>query len=251
TPVATEDDAERAVRAALELVAAVSTLGQEVGAEDLRGRARVLTGEAAVTIGAKAEGMVAGDLVNTASRVQSVAEPGQVYVGDATRRSTEQAIVYEDAGSFELKGKRGLTPLWKAVRVVSGVRGTLKSQGLEAPFVGRDRELRQIKDLFHTCAEEKRAQLISVTGIAGIGKSRLAWEFYKYFDGLSQLVYWHRGRCLAYGEGVTYWALADMVRMRCSIVEDEDAATALQKLRAALDEYILDADERRFVEPRL
>ena len=162
TPVATEDDAERAVRAALELVAAVSTLGQEVGAAGLLARAGVLTGEAAVTIGATAEGMVAGDLVNTASRVQSVAEPGRVYVGDSTRRSTEQAIVYEDAGSFELKGKQGLTPLWKAVRVVSGVRGTLKSQGLEAPFVGRDRELRQIKDLFHTCAEEKRAQLISV-----------------------------------------------------------------------------------------
>jgi class 3 adenylate cyclase len=133
TPVATEDDAERAVRAALELVAAVSALGQEVNAENLRARAGVLTGEAAVTIGATAEGMVAGDLVNTASRVQSVAEPGRVYVGDSTRRSTEQAIVYEGAGSFELKGKQGLIPLWKAVRVVSGVRGTLKSQGLEAP----------------------------------------------------------------------------------------------------------------------
>ena len=90
TPVATEDDAERAVRAALELVAAVSALGQDVNATDLRARAGVLTGEAAVTIGATAEGMVAGDLVNTASRVQSVAEPGRVYVGDATRRTTEQ-----------------------------------------------------------------------------------------------------------------------------------------------------------------
>src|SRR5436190_859307 len=251
TPVATEDDAERAVRAALELVAAVSTLGQEVNAENLRARAGVLTGEAAVTIGATAEGMVAGDLVNTASRVQSVAEPGRVYVGDGTRRSTEQAIVYEDAGSFELKGKQGLTPLWKAVRVVSGVRGTLKSQGLEAPFVGRDRELRQIKDLFHTSADEKRAQLISVTGIAGIGKSRLAWEFYKYFDGIARLVYWHRGRCLAYGEGVTYWALADMVRWRCRIAEEEQPSSALAKLRATLEEHVPDPDERRFVEPRL
>ena len=251
TPVATEDDAERAVRAALDLVAAVSALGQEVGAEELRARAGVLTGEAAVTIGAEGEGMVAGDLVNTASRVQSVAEPGQVFVGESTRRATEPAIVYEDAGAFELKGKEGLTPLWKAVRVVSGVRGTLKSQGLEAPFVGRDRELRQIKDLFHTCAEEKKAQLVSVTGIAGIGKSRLSWEFYKYFDGIAQLVYWHRGRCLAYGEGVTYWALADMVRWRCRIAEDEPAASAQQKLRSTLEEHLLDPEERRFVEPRL
>src|SRR6476646_11885303 len=101
TPIATEDDAERAVRAALDLVAAVSALGQEVGVEELRARTGVLTGEAAVTIGVEGEGMVAGDLVNTASRVQSVAEPGRVYVGESTRRATEQAIVYEDAGSFE------------------------------------------------------------------------------------------------------------------------------------------------------
>jgi class 3 adenylate cyclase/tetratricopeptide (TPR) repeat protein len=251
TPTATEDDAERAVRAALDLVAAVSALGQEVGAEDLRARAGVLTGEAAVNLAAAGEGMVAGDAVNTAARIQAAAEPGTVLVGETTRRASEQAIVYEDAGDFELKGKEGTTQLWKALRVVSGVRGQLKSQGLEAPFVGRDRELRQIKDLFHICAEEQRAQLVSVTGIAGIGKSRLGWEFYKYFDGIAQLVYWHRGRCLAYGEGVTYWALADMVRMRCQIAEDDEQGPALAKLRTALEEHILDADERQFLEPRL
>ena len=251
TPVATEDDAERAVRAALDLVAAVSALGDEVGAPELRARAGVLTGEAAVTLGASDQGMIAGDIVNTASRVQSAAEPGTVYVGESTRRTTEQTIVFEDMGLFELKGKEGLTPLWKALRVVSGVRGTLKSTGLEAPFVGRGRELRQIKDLFHTSADERKAHLVSVTGIAGIGKSRLSWEFYKYFDGITQTVYWHRGRCLAYGEGVAYWALADMVRMRCRIVEDEDAASARKKLRATLEEHLLDAEERAFVEPRL
>ena len=168
-------------------VAAVSALGQEVGAENLRARAGVLTGEAAVNLAAVGEGMVAGDVVNTASRIQSAAEPGSVLVGEATRRATEQAIVYEDAGSFELKGKEGEARLWKALRVVSGVRGQLKSQGLEAPFAGRDRELRQIKDLFHICADERKAHLVSVTGIAGIGKSRLAWEFYKYFDGIAQI----------------------------------------------------------------
>ena len=251
TPTATEDDAERAVRAALDLVAAVSALGQEVGAEELRARAGVLTGEAAVTLGAEGEGMVAGDLVNTASRVQSVADPGAVYVGESTRRSTEQTIVYEEAGSFELKGKEGLIPLWKAQRVVSGLRGSLKSQGLEAPFVGRDRELRQIKDRFHASAEERKAHLVSVTGIAGIGKSRLAWEFYKYFDGIAETVYWHRGRCLSYGEGVTYWALADMVRMRCRIAEEEEPASAQAKLHATLEEHILDREERDFLEPRL
>ncbi len=174
-----------------------------------------------------------------------------MYVGEATRRAAEQTIVFEDAGLFELKGKEGETPLWRALRVVSGRSGSLKSQGLEAPFVGRDRELRQIKELFHTSADERRAQLVSVTGIAGIGKSRLSWEFYKYFDGIEQVVYWHRGRCLAYGDGVTYWALADMVRMRCGIAEDDESAAALEKLRATLDEHLLDADDRAFVEPRL
>jgi class 3 adenylate cyclase/tetratricopeptide (TPR) repeat protein len=251
TPSATEDDAERAVRAALDIVAAVAALGDELGAPVLRARAGVLTGEAAVSLGASGQGMVAGDLVNSASRIQSAAEPGWVLVGESTRRATEETVVFESAGSYELKGKDGLVPLWRALRVVSGARGSLKPHGLEAPFVGRDRELRQIKELFHTSAEQRKAHLVSVTGIAGIGKSRLAWEFYKYFDGIAQTIYWHRGRCLAYGEGVTYWALADMVRMRCRIGEDEDPATALGKLRATLDEHLLDADERRFVEPRL
>jgi predicted ATPase/class 3 adenylate cyclase len=251
TPVATEDDAERAVRAALDLVSAVSALGDEVGVPGLRARAGVLTGEAAVTVGAEGQGMVAGDLVNTASRIQSVAEPGSVFVGEATRRASEQAVAYEPAGEHELKGKHERATLWRAKRIVSARRGELRSDGLEAPFVGRDRELRQVKELFHAAAEERKAQLVSITGIAGIGKSRLAWEFYKYFDGIVETVWWHRGRCLAYGEGVTYWALADMVRMRCQIAEDDDPGVALEKLRATLSEHLLDEDERRFVEPGL
>jgi predicted ATPase/class 3 adenylate cyclase len=250
-PVATEDDPERAVRAALELVTAVQALGEKAGDLELRARAGVLSGEAAVTLGGSAEAMVAGDLINTASRVQAVAPASAVLVGEGTRRATEQAVVYESAGSFELKGKEGETPLWRAVRVVSGARGQLRSEGLEAPFVGRDGELRQIKELFHVCAEEHRAQLVSVTGIAGIGKSRLGWEFYKYIDGVSQTIYWHRGRCLAYGEGVTYWALGDMVRMRCRIAEDEEPEAALRKLNGTLEEHVLDPREREFVGPRL
>ncbi len=251
TPLATEDDAERAVRAGLDLVAAVSALGQEVDAPDLRLRAGVLTGEAAVTLGAEGEGMVAGDLVNTAARIQSAAEPGAVLVGDVTRRACESAVVFEVAGSFELKGKADAVPLYRALRVTSGRGGALKSTGLEPPFVGRDRELRLVKELFHASAEERRAHLVSVTGIGGIGKSRLAWEFEKYIDGLVESTYWHRGRCLAYGEGVTYWALADMVRMRCRISEDDEPAQAFSKLEATLSEVVLDGDERAFVEPRL
>jgi class 3 adenylate cyclase/tetratricopeptide (TPR) repeat protein len=250
-PVAHEDDAERAVRAALDLVGAVATLGAEIGAPGLRARAGVLTGDAAVTLGADAQGMVAGDLVNTTSRIQAEAQPGSVLVGDATHDATEAAVVYEDTGEHTLKGKADPVRLWRALRVVAMRGGALKSEGLEAPFVGRDRELRHIKDLLHACAEERKAHLVSVVGIAGIGKSRLSWEFFKYVDGIAELVYTHRGRCLAYGEGVTYWALAEMVRMRADIVEGEELASARAKLQACLATYLPDADERRWVEPRL
>ncbi len=245
-PTTQEDDAERAVRAALDLVAAVPEL-----APGLAARAGVLTGEAAVTLGAEGQGMVAGDLVNTASRIQSIAEPGTVLVGESTKRAAEASIAYDDAGSHELKGKAEPVPLWRALRVVAGARGSMRSTGLEAPFVGRDRELRLVKELFHASVEEQRAQLVSIIGIAGIGKSRLAWEFEKYVDGLADDVWWHRGRCLSYGEGVAYWALAEMVRMRCEIVEDEEPEPAREKLRATLEEHLSDPQERAWVEPRL
>ncbi len=92
---------------------------------------------------------------------------------------------------------------------------------------------------------------MSITGIPGHGKSRLTWEFEKYMDGIVEQVWWHRGRCLAYGEGVAYWALADMVRMRCRIAEDEPAESMREKLRETLEEHLPDPEERSFVEPRL
>ncbi|MGA8016178.1 MAG: adenylate/guanylate cyclase domain-containing protein [Candidatus Dormiibacterota bacterium] len=250
-PLSHEDDAERAVRAALDLVDAVAALGAQVGMSGLQVRAGVLTGEAAVSMGVQAQGMVAGDLVNTASRIQGAAEPGTVLVGDATRRATEAALVYEDGGERTLKGRTEPMHLWRALRVVSGRGGALKAEGLEAPFVGRKRELGLIKDLFHATAEEGRAHLVSVVGIPGIGKSRLSWELYKYIDGVALDVLWHRGRCLAYGEGVAYSALAEMVRMRAGIAEGEDTAGSRVKLQSCLDEYISDPEERRWLEPRL
>ena len=245
-PVAREDDAERAVRAGLELVAAVPSLHAA-----LKARAGVLTGEAAVTLGASDQGMVAGDLVNTASRIQSAAEPGTVLVGEATRRASEAAIAYGDAGENEMKGKAEPVPLWQALRVVANRGGEGRSTGLEAPFVGRDRELRLLKDVFHATSDEGRAHLLSVIGVAGIGKSRLTWEFEKYIDGLAQDAWWHRGRCLSYGDGIAYWALAEIIRMRARIAEDEPAEDALAKLGVVLDEIVPDPADRAFVEPRL
>ena len=246
TPTANEDDAERAVRTALDLVAAVPELDPSLSA-----RAGVLTGEAAVTLGAEAQGMVAGDLVNTAARIQAEAEPGTVLVGEATRRATEAAIAYEAAGEHELKGKAEPLALHRALRVLAARGGAQKTVGLEPPFEGRDRELRLVKEVFHTSAEEGKAQLVTVVGTAGLGKSRFAWEFEKYVDGLAELFWWHRGRCLAYGEGVAYWALAEMVRMRAGIIEEEAPESALEKLLASIVEHVPDEEERSWLEPRL
>ncbi len=250
-PRALEDGAERAVRAALELVDSVAVFGQELGIPGLTARAGVMTGEVAVNVGASGEGMVAGDLVNTASRVQAAAEPGMVYVGDATRQATEAAIVYEDTGKHQLKGKPEPIRLWQAARVVAARGGALRPSGLEPPFVGRDRELRLLKEFLHGTGEEARARLLSIVGMAGVGKSRLAWEFFKYVDGLTETIYWHRGRCLAYGEGVAYSALAEMVRMRAGIAENEATESARDKLHATILDFVAEEEERRWVEPRL
>src|SRR3954462_6005869 len=123
TPVAREDDAERAVRAALTLTRAIAALGEEVGMPDLRVRAGVLTGHAAVEVGAEGEGMILGDSVNTASRLQSIASPGTVLVDEATRRASEAAIAYEDAGSHKVKGREQPVQAYTAVRVVAARGG--------------------------------------------------------------------------------------------------------------------------------
>lgn len=250
-PTSRENDAERAVRAALELVDAVAAFGEEVGALGLQARAGLMTGEVAVNLGATGEGMVAGDLVNTASRVQAAAEPGTVYVGDGTRVATEAAIVYEDTGVHGLKGKPEPERLWRAQRVVAAAGGALRPTGLEPPFVGRDRELRLLKEFLHATGEERTARLLSIVGLAGVGKSRLGWEFFKYVDGVTEQIWWHRGRCLAYGDGVAYWALSEMVRMRAGILENEPPDAAREKLRRTVEEFVESGEERRWVEPRL
>lgn len=250
-PIANEDDAERAVRAGLDVVASVSDLGEVTGNSGLRARGGVVTGEVAITIGKVSEGMVLGDTVNSASRVQSVAEPGTVFVDESTWRAASGAIAFEEVGVLELKGKAVTINAWRALRVVAQRKGLGRAERLEPPFVGREEEIRLIKDLLHATAREKRARLVSVTGIPGIGKSRLAWEFLKYVDGLADTVYWHEGRSRAYGEGITFGALGDMVRMRAGIMEVEDATSALEKLRACLDEFVSDEEERQWILPHL
>jgi class 3 adenylate cyclase/tetratricopeptide (TPR) repeat protein len=251
TPVAYEDDPERAVRAALDLVASVAGLDTGDANLHLQARAAVMSGDAAVTLGATGQGMVSGDLVNTASRLQGAAAAGTVLVGDATRRASEAAISYESAGTTALKGKQEGVEAWRAIAVLAGRGGAGRADVLEPPFVGRDTEFRMLKELLHATGGERRARLISITGIAGIGKSRLAWELDKYIDGIAEDIYWHQGRSPAYGEGVAFWALGEMVRARTGIAETDAPDVARERLEATIADFVPDADERRWLGPRL
>ena len=245
-PVAMEDDAERAVRAGLELLDGIGTLGP-----GMQARAGIATGEAAVTLGATGEGMVAGDLVNTASRLQSVSSAGTVLVGAATMRAASAAVSFEEAGERTLRGKARPLPAWRALRVVAERGGRGRRDQLEPPFVGREEELRSLKDALHATGRDRRARLISITGPAGIGKSRLAWEFLKYVDGVVEDIYWHSGRSPAYGEGLTFWALGEMVRRRAGLAETDDEATTRAQLDRTLAEYVPQPEDRRWIEPAL
>ena len=199
-----------------------------------------MTGETAVTVGAVGHGMVSGELVSAASRLQGVAPEGGVLIDDATRRATASAIASTPVGEQLLRGRSEPIVAWRATGVIAMRGGGGKVDRLEPPFVGRDSELRLLKDLLHAVDDEARARLVSVTGIAGIGKSRLAWELEKYIDGIVSDVYWHQGRSPAYGEGIAFWALAEMVRGRAGIAEGEDAEATQAKL----------ADGARRVRPR-
>ena len=245
-PTAREDDAERSIRAALDLVDAVQVLGPGI-----RARAGVLTGEAAVTLGATNQGMVAGDLVNTAARLQSVAQPGTVLVGEPTMRAASAAIAFEEAGSQALKGKTAPVAAYRALRVVAQRGGGGRSDLPEPPFVGRDEELRLLKDLIATTGRDRRTRLVSITGPGGIGKSRLAWELEKFIDGISETIYWHRGRSPAYGDGITFWALGEMIRRRARLAETDDEEATRAQIRSTVAEFVPVEDDRRWVEPAL
>ncbi len=250
-PTAHEDDAERAVRAALELINEVAELGVSLGVPELALRAGVVTGEVAANLGATGQGMVAGDAVNTAARVQGVALPGEVWVDSATRSLTAAAVTHVDVGLHELKGKAEPMQLYRVGTVVAAVGGSQRVDGLEAPLAGRERELRMVKELFHSTVESGRPRLVILDGEAGTGKSRLGWEFEKYTSALETNTRWHRGRCLSYGEGVAYWALAEAVRTRLGLLEDTAETNVSAHVDEALKAWVPNEEERAWLVPRL
>lgn len=250
-PVSHEDDAERAVRAGLDLVAEVAALGERVAVPGLAMRVGITTGSVAVTLGALNEGMVAGDAVNTAARVQTAASPSTVWVDTETRGLTAAAVAYSDMGEHAMKGKAEPARLFRADAIVAAVGGANRVDGLEAPMTGRDAELRRLKELFHATEGDGRARIVLVAGMAGVGKSRLGWEFEKYIDGLHSGMWWHRGRCLSYGEGVAFWAFAEMVRSRLGLLESDDRDQTATRLADGVTAYASSAEEAAWLRPRL
>lgn len=249
--VAYEDDAERATRAGLELTDTVARLAEDLDLPDLAVRIGILTGEAAVSPATPDRGFVVGDLVNTAARLQSVAEPGTVVVGEATYRMLQRSFQFEPLGEHELRGKTEPMTAWRALRVLTDRTERTRSGSLEPAFVGREEELRLLKDALHGTERAGRARLVSIVGEAGIGKTRLAWELRKYVGGLAGDVFWHEGRSPAYDQGLTFWALGEMVRSRAHIAEGDDALRSRTKLRTAVAEYVSSPANQEWIEPRL
>jgi class 3 adenylate cyclase/tetratricopeptide (TPR) repeat protein len=249
TPVAHENDGERAVRAGLEMVTNVAAMFAPSGSGHLEARSAITTGEAAVTFATQGEGMVTGDLVNTASRLQETAKPGTVLVDDATRHVVGKAISFEPAGERVLKGRAMPVTAWRALDVAPQV-GTESRIGHGGPFVGRESELRALQELLAAAAGERRMRVVSVVGIAGIGKSRLAWELEQVAVATPRSR-WFAGRPPGWGERVAFAPLAEMLRRSAGISESDPAEMVRRSLGEALGRLVSDAAEREWMEPHL
>jgi predicted ATPase len=241
-PVAHEDDPERAVRAALAIREAVAGLNEENPGLDLQVRIAVNTGEAMIALSARpseGEGMAAGDVVNSAARMQSAAPVGGILVGETTYRATRQAIEYRDAEPIVAKGKAEPVPVWEAV-AARWRFGVDVAQLGGSELVGRGEELDLLRDALSRARRERASQLVTLVGEPGIGKSRLVYELFKAVDAEPDLTYWRQGRSLPYGEGVTFWALSEMAKSHAGVLETDSAESAEEKLRRAVAEAISD-----------
>ena len=197
----------------------------------------------------RGEGIVTGDVVNTAARLQSAAPVGALIVDETTMRATEQAIAYEPHESVDAKGKAEPIRTWRALAARSRVGQP--EAATRTPFVGREHERTLLLETFLRAERESSVQLVTVVGEPGIGKSRLATELRAALDARPDLVTWRHGRCLPYGEGITFWALGEIVKAEAGILESDDAAAARTKLAEAVARTFTDADEATWLEVRL
>ena len=246
-PTAHEDDPERAVRAAL----AIRDWAREQ--ETIQVRIGVTTGEALVRPGAQplaGEGMASGDVVNTASRLQTAAPANAVLVDDTTRRATRRTIDFADREPVSAKGKAKPIRAWEALEARSRF-GVDLFQHARMQLVGRQLELDVLTGALRRVREEHSPQLVTLVGVPGIGKSRLVFELMQRVEADSEMVTWRQGRSLPYGDGVSFWALAEIVKAEAGILENDVDAEVQPKLARAVLALVDDAAEADWVERHL
>src|SRR5438874_5265133 len=235
-PVAHEDDPERAVRAAL----AIRDWVREE--DDLQVRIAVNTGEALVLLGARpaeGEGMVAGDIVNTAARLQAAAPVNGILVGETTYRATRDLIEYAEREPVVAKGKADPLRVWEALASRFRVSVEIVPTG---ELIGRRRELELLAGALERARSEREPQLVTVSGVPGIGKSRLVGELFAIVDADEQIVAWRQGRSLPYGEGVSFWALGEIVKAEIGVLGSDSREVGEEKLAAVLADLLPGAD---------
>ena len=251
-PVAHEDDAQRALLSALRIPPAIEVLNESQPELNLQVRIGVETGEAVVAVGADRtkQGIAVGDVVSTASRLQTVAPVGGVIVGERAHGLTAEAFDFDEVEPVEVKGKAKPLHIW----VARSARSRFGAEMLDrssTPMVDREDELELLKRTFARAVREPSVQLVTLMGEPGVGKSRVIREFFTYLDDLPEVIAWRQGRSLSYGEGVTFWALGQVVKAQAGILESDDAAEARAKLTATVEAVVDDPGERGWVRGRL
>ena len=234
-PVAHEDDAERAVRAGLRILEAIGDLNERDAGLGLQVRVGIDTGEAVVALDAgpeQNEGILA-DVVNTAARLQSAAPIGGVVVGEATFLATREVFDFETLAPVPLKGKARPVALWRA-RAARARFGIDITRAHTTPLVGRELERSPLQGIYERAVRDTSVQLVTIVGEPGIGKSRLVVELLDHLDTRPELVTWRQGRCLPYGDGITFWALGEIVKAQAGILESDTPGQAAAKLDAAV-----------------
>ncbi|MGZ8606193.1 MAG: AAA family ATPase [Actinomycetota bacterium] len=252
-PVAHEDDPERGVRAAIRIREAVAELDEAESDLELSVRIGVNGGEAVVArpgVGPQIGEAVTGDVVNTASRLQTAAQPGEVLVGSSTYEATGLVFEWEEHEPVVAKGKAEPQRAWCAVASRGRSGGDLRPTSAAA-FVGRRDQLALLQSAFRRSAGESTVQLVTITGEAGVGKTRLIQELSNFAEEWPGLVRWRQGRSLPYGEGLSFWALGEIVKADAGILESDSAEDAVGKLRDATEPYVKDAAERDWLRARL
>jgi class 3 adenylate cyclase/tetratricopeptide (TPR) repeat protein len=252
-PVAHEDDPERAIRAALGIRDAVAELAEADPDFAFGVRSGVNTGEAVVGrpgTGPQVGDALAGDAVNTAARLQQAATAGEVLVGATSQEAARFLFEFEPLEPVTVKGKSDPLAVWRAVASASRIGVGLRPRP-DTPFVGRTEEFGMLQMVFRRAAVERSVQLVTITGEAGVGKSRLVEELARFVDEWPDLIRWRQGRSLPYGDGVGYWALGELVKAEAGILESDPPGVAEKKLSAAVERVVPEPSEREWVRLRI